>query len=82
MRSAVGGTFDATIVQVKGGSIIPIATDGERDLGSADWDMRIQERISEEASKLGMTLDGDLDPASRQALIYRGENLKHMCGDN
>ncbi|MBR6844969.1 MAG: Hsp70 family protein [Bacteroidales bacterium] len=42
-----GGTFDVTIIHVKGGNIRVVATDGKHDLGGADWDECLAEYMLE-----------------------------------
>ncbi len=33
-----GGTFDTTVISMRDGNIITVCTDGDHDLGGADWD--------------------------------------------
>jgi molecular chaperone DnaK len=36
-----GGTFDTTVIRLEGGDVTVICTDGDHQLGGADWDERI-----------------------------------------
>lgn len=42
-----GGTFDATLLKINGGSIDVLGTDGDRNLGGLDFDNRIMEFVGE-----------------------------------
>ena len=41
-----GGTFDTTVISMSEGKIQVIATDGDHELGGADWDDRLAEHLS------------------------------------
>ncbi len=71
-----GGTFDVTIVEVSNGEVKAIATDGARDLGGTDWDLRVMARIASECQAKGITLDPDIDAAMCQEAKDRAERLK------
>lgn len=43
-----GGTFDTTVIALKGGHIEVICTDGDHELGGADWDSRLVEYLAEQ----------------------------------
>ena len=43
-----GGTFDVTVIQVKGGAITVMATGGDRTLGGRDWDEAIVRYFAEQ----------------------------------
>ena len=43
-----GGTFDVTIVEIKGKSFKAIATDGDVSLGGKDWDEKLVDIAAEE----------------------------------
>ena len=72
-----GGTFDVTIVKLEGGKVIAVGTDGERNLGGADWDMRIISRIKKEAAKHDISFDEITDSAIHQETKDKAERLKH-----
>jgi len=42
-----GGTFDTTVIRIAGGDIKVVCTDGDHQLGGADWDDRITEFLLE-----------------------------------
>ncbi|MDX6739358.1 Hsp70 family protein [Actinocorallia sp. A-T 12471] len=42
-----GGTFDTTVIALRGGHIEVICTDGDHELGGADWDSRLVEYLAE-----------------------------------
>ena len=42
-----GGTFDTTVITLKGGHIEVVCTDGDHELGGADWDARLVEYLAE-----------------------------------
>jgi molecular chaperone DnaK (HSP70) len=42
-----GGTFDTTVITLRGGDIEVVCTDGDHNLGGADWDLRLVEHLAE-----------------------------------
>ena len=42
-----GGTFDTTVITLRGGHIEVVCTDGDHELGGADWDARLVEHLAE-----------------------------------
>ena len=73
-----GGTFDVSIIRVdKEGNVTVLATNGERNLGGVDWDMRITARIEKEAKKHNVTIDPSVDPSACQEIRDKSERLKH-----
>jgi molecular chaperone DnaK (HSP70) len=40
-----GGTFDTTVIRLSGGDVTVVCTDGEHELGGADWDARIVDHL-------------------------------------
>ncbi|QGJ72385.1 Molecular chaperone DnaK [Planctomycetales bacterium 10988] len=71
-----GGTFDATLIEMKAGNLRTIATDGDVQLGGRDWDeilvdhagFRLQEMIGSNPVN---------DPILHQRLINHVEEVKH-----
>lgn len=43
-----GGTFDVTVIEIKGGAITVIATGGDHQLGGRDWDKAIMNYLVEQ----------------------------------
>lgn len=54
-----GGTFDVTIMEIKGGDYIAIATDGDVELGGRDWDQRLVDFAAEQ-----FFAEHEIDPRS------------------
>jgi len=72
-----GGTFDTTVIALKGGHIEVICTDGDHELGGADWDARLveylAERFRDEHPDAGDPLD---DKQTEQQLRRDAEDAK------
>ena len=72
-----GGTFDITVIALKGGDIHVICTGGNKTLGGKDWDDRLTEHLASEYTKThpekGSPLD---DNYSYQELLKSAEDLK------
>jgi molecular chaperone DnaK len=65
-----GGTFDVTVMQIKGTKLSTIASDGNAELGGKDWDDRLVNHVAEEF--LGKyQLDPRDDAVSYQELYER-----------
>lgn len=43
-----GGTFDTTVITIRGGDIEVVCTDGDHNLGGADWDLRLVQHLARE----------------------------------
>jgi molecular chaperone DnaK len=70
-----GGTFDVTIVEIRGNSFQALATDGDNALGGKDWD----EKIVQFAAQLFMAEnreDPRQHPISNQELWLSAETAK------
>jgi molecular chaperone DnaK (HSP70) len=72
-----GGTFDTTVIILRGGDISVVCTDGDHELGGADWDARLvehlAERFTEEHPDVGDPLD---DKHTEQQLRHDAEEAK------
>ena len=65
-----GGTFDVTVMEIKGTTLRTIATDGNAELGGKDWDDRLLDHVADQFSqKFG--LDPRDDPQTYQELYER-----------
>lgn len=65
-----GGTFDVTVMEIKGTTLRTIATDGNAELGGKDWDDRLLDYVADQFSeKFG--LDPRDDPQTYQELYER-----------
>ncbi len=42
-----GGTFDTTVIRVSASAITVVCTDGDTNLGGADWDARLRDHVLE-----------------------------------
>jgi len=43
-----GGTFDVTVMEIRGNEFLALATDGDVQLGGQDWDQRLVDYVAEE----------------------------------
>ncbi|GII75981.1 molecular chaperone DnaK [Sphaerisporangium rufum] len=72
-----GGTFDTTVIRLSAGDIEVVCTDGDHELGGADWDDRLVEHLAErfqaEHPDAGDPL---LDKQTEQQLRRDAEELK------
>ncbi|MEU5883573.1 Hsp70 family protein [Spirillospora sp. NPDC047279] len=72
-----GGTFDTTVITLRSGHIEVVCTDGDHELGGADWDSRLVEYLAErfraEHPEAGDPLD---DKATEQQLRRDAEDAK------
>ncbi|NLE36516.1 MAG: Hsp70 family protein [Pirellulaceae bacterium] len=66
-----GGTFDVTIVEVRRGGLITLATDGDVQLGGYDWDQRLVK-----IAALALAQRHGVDPATRDRLWQACEDAK------
>lgn len=70
-----GGTFDVTLMEIRGISFRTIASDGNAELGGKDWDDRLLNHVAEQfAERFG--LDPRDDPQPYQELYERCLNAK------
>jgi molecular chaperone DnaK len=72
-----GGTFDTTVITLRDGDIGVVCTDGDHELGGADWDSRLveylAERFAEEHPDVGDPLE---DRHTEQQLRHDAEETK------
>jgi molecular chaperone DnaK (HSP70) len=73
-----GGTFDITVIEIKGGAIRVIATGGNDQLGGRDWDEEVVKHCAAEWAKQhsGDSDDVLTSPESLQDLWGRAESGK------
>jgi molecular chaperone DnaK (HSP70) len=72
-----GGTFDVTMIEIKGGSITVIATGGDHDLGGRNWDELVVGFLAQEwMRETGSADDPVEDPETLQDLWQRAEDAK------
>jgi molecular chaperone DnaK (HSP70) len=65
-----GGTFDVTVMEIKGTKLSTIASDGNAELGGKDWDDRLLNYVAEEFFQK-YQIDPRDDPAPYQELYER-----------
>ena len=70
-----GGTFDVTIIQIDGGDINVVYSDGDRNLGGKDWDQVVADYLAEEFEKL-TGVDFYSDEESANDIILNAEKAK------
>ncbi|NIL98697.1 MAG: Hsp70 family protein [Planctomycetales bacterium] len=70
-----GGTFDVTIMEIKGTNFTALATDGDFLLGGHDWDQRLLDYMAEEFIRTHQ-LDPREDPATAGRMWRECEDAK------
>jgi len=72
-----GGTFDTTVIKLSEGAITVVATDGDHELGGADWDNELvrylAQKFTEAEPEAGDPLD---DVYDEQELLTAAEDAK------
>lgn len=74
-----GGTFDVTLMEIKGTEFVALATDGDVQLGGRDWDQRLLDFVAEEflkAHRHDPRFDPRTDPSTAGALWRECEDAK------
>jgi molecular chaperone DnaK len=71
-----GGTFDTTVIRVDGDDIHVVCTEGNRQLGGADWDKKIIEFLLRGFTEQYPQLDPGGDEQFMQELASSAEQLK------
>ncbi|HWB14257.1 MAG TPA: Hsp70 family protein [Pirellulales bacterium] len=74
-----GGTFDVTLMEIKGTEFTALATDGDVQLGGRDWDQRLVDFVSEEFLKAHQhdpRFDPRTDPSTAGQLWRECEDAK------
>lgn len=70
-----GGTFDVTVMQIRGRRYVTLATDGDVQLGGYDWDQRLVDLVAEKFIRL-RRVDPREDPATVGKLWRECEDAK------
>ncbi|MCL4107093.1 UNVERIFIED_CONTAM: hypothetical protein GTU68_039085 [Idotea baltica] len=70
-----GGTFDVTLMDIKGNDYKAIGTAGDVYLGGVDWDNRIVDHVAE-LFVIQFGIDPRTDPRARQRLVTEAEDAK------
>ena len=74
-----GGTFDVTLMEIKGTEFTALATDGDVQLGGRDWDQRLLDFVAEEflkAHRHDPRFDPRTDPSTAGGLWRECEDAK------
>ena len=74
-----GGTFDTTVIRVSAGAIDVLCTDGDQELGGADWDARLADHLVQQfIDKAGPDDDLRDDEQFLQEIARVAEDTKKM----
>ena len=71
-----GGTFDTTVIRLEGDDVTVVCTDGNHQLGGADWDARIIDFLLRGFTDQYPDLDPSGDEQFMQDLATSAEQLK------
>jgi molecular chaperone DnaK len=72
-----GGTFDTTVIRVGSSEIAVLCTDGDTNLGGADWDARLRDHVLQRfVEEAGPAESPDDDPEFLQEVATKAEELK------
>jgi molecular chaperone DnaK (HSP70) len=72
-----GGTFDTTVIKVSAGEVTVICTDGDTNLGGADWDERLAAHLLARFAELANPSEPpDDDLEFQQEVATKAEELK------
>lgn len=70
-----GGTFDVTVMDLRGRECVTLATDGDVRLGGSDWDERLVDHLAAEFIR-AFDVDPRQDPNARARLARECEDAK------
>ncbi|MCX4473565.1 Hsp70 family protein [Micromonospora sp. NBC_01655] len=74
-----GGTFDTTVIRIDADTVEVLCTDGDQQLGGADWDARlVQYLVDEFVGHAGPADDPTLDEEFMQDLALTAEEVKRQ----
>ncbi|MGH9156026.1 MAG: Hsp70 family protein [Acidimicrobiales bacterium] len=77
-----GGTFDITIIELSDLRISVVATDGDRELGGADWDERLATELSRRFLAACPGAEDPLDDSyAAQQLLSQAEETKRALSE-
>jgi molecular chaperone DnaK (HSP70) len=76
-----GGTFDTTVIRVGAGQVTVLCTDGDTNLGGADWDKRLAAHLLSRFTRLAKPAESpDDDLEFQQEVATKAEELKKQLG--
>jgi molecular chaperone DnaK len=76
-----GGTFDTTVIRLEGADVQVVCTDGDHQLGGADWDSRVVDYLLEQFVAAHPHLDPSGDELFLQDLSIAAEQLKRALSN-
>ncbi|WP_462202855.1 Hsp70 family protein [Frankia sp. CcWB3] len=72
-----GGTFDTTVIRLSEGAITVVATDGDHELGGADWDNELVRYLAQKFTEAQPDAGDPLDDVyDEQELLAAAEDAK------
>jgi molecular chaperone DnaK len=72
-----GGTFDVTMIEIRGSAITVVCTGGDHNLGGKDWDLKIVNHLAEQfREQTGSSEDILDDPETLQEVSSKAEDAK------
>ena len=72
-----GGTFDISVIKVSAGEVTVVCTDGDTNLGGADWDGRLTGHLLGRFTELANPSESpDDDPEFEQEVVTKAEEVK------
>ena len=71
-----GGTFDTTVIELSGDDVQVVCTDGDHQLGGADWDAKIMDYLLESFAAQQPDIDPAEDEQGMQDLAATVEKTK------
>ena len=78
-----GGTFDTTVIKVSAGEIDVVCTDGDTNLGGADWDGRLTGHLLGRFTELANPSESpDDDPEFVQEVVTKAEEVKKQLASS
>ena len=76
-----GGTFDTSVIRVGGGQVTVLCTDGDTNLGGADWDKRLAAHLLSRFTRVAKPAESpDDDLEFQQEVATKAEELKKQLG--
>lgn len=72
-----GGTFDTTVIKVSAGEVTVLCTDGDTNLGGADWDERLSSHLLTRFTELASPSESPEDDLEfQQEVATKAEEVK------
>jgi molecular chaperone DnaK len=71
-----GGTFDTTVIRLSGDAVTVVCTDGDHNLGGADWDRRIADFLQEDFDRMHPGSGAGASEWFGQELLIVAEDMK------